>query len=144
MTTPEISYRGSVYPAQCDHMGHMNVQWYVAKFDEATWNFFSDLGITPSFLRKSASGMAAVEQHIKYIRELRAGDVLTIYSRLTELSGKVIRFHHQMINGDTGDTAATTDLVALHMDLNTRKSIMFPEQIVCNANDRLNRQVCDG
>jgi acyl-CoA thioester hydrolase len=34
-----LSYRGAVYPWQCDHMGHMNVMWYVGKFDKATWNF---------------------------------------------------------------------------------------------------------
>lgn len=29
-----ITYRGVVYPWQCDHMGHMNAMWYVGKFDE--------------------------------------------------------------------------------------------------------------
>ena len=29
-----ITYRGVVYPWQCDHMGHMNVMWYAGKFDE--------------------------------------------------------------------------------------------------------------
>jgi acyl-CoA thioesterase FadM len=33
------TYRGVVYPWHCDHMGHMNVMWYVGKFDEATWPF---------------------------------------------------------------------------------------------------------
>ena len=41
-----LSYRGAVYPWHCDHMGHMNVMWYVGKFDEATWNFFSEVGLT--------------------------------------------------------------------------------------------------
>jgi acyl-CoA thioester hydrolase len=36
-----ITYRGTVYPWQCDHMGHMNVMWYVAKFDEASWQLLS-------------------------------------------------------------------------------------------------------
>jgi acyl-CoA thioesterase FadM len=26
------TYRGAVYPWHCDHMGHMNVMWYVGKF----------------------------------------------------------------------------------------------------------------
>ena len=30
-------------------MGHMNVMWCVGKFDEATWNLFSEVGITPAF-----------------------------------------------------------------------------------------------
>jgi hypothetical protein len=29
-----ITYRVVVYPWQCDHKGHMNVMWYVGKFDE--------------------------------------------------------------------------------------------------------------
>ena len=33
----EVTYRGVVYPWDCDHMGHMNVMRYVGKFDEATW-----------------------------------------------------------------------------------------------------------
>ena len=40
------TYRGVVYPWHCDHMGHMNVMWYVGKFDEATWNLFAQVGVT--------------------------------------------------------------------------------------------------
>src|SRR6185295_20168046 len=36
-----LTYRGAVYPWHCDHMGHMNVMWYVGKFDEANWNLFA-------------------------------------------------------------------------------------------------------
>ena len=32
----KVTYRGTVYPLHCDHMGHMNVMWYVGKFDEAS------------------------------------------------------------------------------------------------------------
>ena len=35
------TYRGTVMQWHCDHMGHMNVMWYVGKFDEATWNLFA-------------------------------------------------------------------------------------------------------
>jgi len=51
------TYRGTVYPWHCDHMNHMNVMWYVGKFDEATWNFFALLGATPSYLRGNGRGM---------------------------------------------------------------------------------------
>ena len=34
MAEPILTYRGTVYPWHCDHMGHMNVMWYVGKFDE--------------------------------------------------------------------------------------------------------------
>ena len=79
------TYRGIVYPSQLDHMGHMNVQWYVAKFDEATWSLFSRLGITSEYVRDSNHGMAAVEQKIRYRHEALAGDVLVIDSTVLEM-----------------------------------------------------------
>lgn len=95
-----ITYRGVVYPWQCDHMGHMNVMWYVGKFDEPTWQFFTMLGLTPSFLREQGRGMAAVQQNITYKRELRAGDVVSIRSGVPEIREKVIRFFHEMYNDE--------------------------------------------
>jgi acyl-CoA thioester hydrolase len=61
-----ITYRGTVYPWHCDHMGHMNVMWYVGKFDEATWHILAAVGATPSRLRNESFGLVAVEQHIEY------------------------------------------------------------------------------
>ena len=61
-----LTYKGTIYPWHCDHMGHMNVMWYVGKFDEGTRHFFHALGLTPQFLRENNRGMAAVEQTIQY------------------------------------------------------------------------------
>src|SRR5690349_3101393 len=69
-----ITYRGTVYPWQCDHMGHMNVMWYTGKFDEATWPLLTSLGLTSSRFKSDGTGMAAVEQHLQYKRELHSGD----------------------------------------------------------------------
>ena len=54
----------------------MNIMWYVGKFDEANWNLFAGIGLTPSYLRRSGRGMAAVQQNISYKRELLAGDIV--------------------------------------------------------------------
>jgi acyl-CoA thioester hydrolase len=46
--TDLLTYRGTVYPWQCDHIGHRNVIWYVGKLDETTWHLFVQIGSTPS------------------------------------------------------------------------------------------------
>ncbi len=130
MTADDITYRGTVYPWHCDHVGHMNVMWYVGKFDEATWNLFQRLGITPQYLRDSHRGMAAVDQHIEYKRELHAGDVVTVRSTVLELAGKKVRFRHEMVNEATGETAAITTIVGVHMDTQARKACPFPADIL--------------
>jgi acyl-CoA thioester hydrolase len=124
-----ITYRGAVYPSQCDHMGHMNVASYVAKFDEATWQLFAAIGLAPSRLRTGGIGMAGVEQHIEYKRELYAGDVVTVRSAVLEVKDKVIRFAHEMKNDETGETAAKTTLVAVHLDTTKRKARAFPDDV---------------
>lgn len=121
------TYRGAVYPWHCDHMNHMNVMWYVGKFDEGTWNFFTALGVTPSFLRNNGRGMAAVEQRIAYQRELHAGDTVAVRTGVIALRDKAIRFVHEMCNVETGEIAAITLLTGVYIDTTVRKACMLPE-----------------
>ena len=124
-----LSYRGAVYPWHCDHMGHMNVMWYVGKFDEATWNFFSEIGITRAYMDANGRGMAAVEQAIQYKKELMAGDTVTVHSAVLEVKDKVLRFSHEMRNTQSGEVAATTVLTAVFLNTAARKACPFPAEI---------------
>jgi len=45
-------------------MGHMNVMWYVGKFDEASWQLFAAMGLSRSRMQKENRGVAGVEQRI--------------------------------------------------------------------------------
>ena len=125
----EATYRGTVYPWHCDHIGHMNVMWYVGKFDEASWNMFARLGLTPSYLRESGRGMAAVQQNIAYKRELLAGDLVEVKSRLIEFRDKSIRILHEMRNAEAGDIAASCEITAVHIDRAARKAVPFAPAI---------------
>lgn len=127
------TYRGVVYPWHCDHMGHMNVMWYVGKFDEATWNLFSHLGLTPSFLRAEARGMAAVEQRIAYLSELHAGDTVAIRSGVVAVGAKTIRFFHEMRKAENDALAAVTLLTGVHIDTVARKSAPLPAEVAAHA-----------
>ena len=127
--TPLVTYRGAVYPSQCDHMGHMNVAFYVAKFDEATWQLFAAIGLTRSRLQAEEIGMAGVEQHIEYKRELFPGDVVTVTSTILEMKEKAVRFAHEMRNDATGEIAAKMIVVAVHLDRATRRARAFPDDI---------------
>ena len=128
-----FTYRGMVYPWQCDHMGHMNVMHYVGKFDEAAWNLFARIGLTPSALRRSGRGMAAVEQKIRYQRELLAGDVVAVQSVLTELRDKAIVIEQTLFNAEHGFAAATMTLTGVHLDTVARKAVPFLPEVASRA-----------
>jgi acyl-CoA thioester hydrolase len=125
----EATYRGTVYPWQCDHIGPINIMWHVGKFDEANWNFLARLGLTPSYLRESGRGMIAVQQNVTYKRELLAGDIVEVESRLTEVRDKSLRFVHEMRNAETGEIAAVCEFTGVHLDRKMRKSVPFAAAI---------------
>ena len=139
-----VTYRGTVYRSQCDHMDHMNVQWYVAKFDEATWQLFAAIGLPASRLRAGKIGMAGVEQHLSYMRELFAGDVVTVSTTVLEVKEKAIRFAHDMVRDDTGEVAARTVLVVVHLDAVTRKARPLPDDVRARATAMLEAQHAAG
>jgi len=127
------TYRGAVYPWHCDHMGHMNVMWYVGKFDEATWNLFAAMGVTTAFLRENGRGMAAVQQNITYKRELVAGDTVSVHSAFLEVREKLARFVHEMRHGESGELAALCMLTGVHIDAAARKACPFPQDILARG-----------
>jgi acyl-CoA thioester hydrolase len=133
MSELAITYRGAVYPWHCDHMNHMNVMWYVGKFDEATWNLLAMLGLTPSVLKERGLCMVAVKQETDYKRELVAGDTLTIRSGVIEMREKSVRFFHEMTNNESGEIAAVTILTGVQIDATTRKSRPFEEDVLAQG-----------
>ena len=129
MPEPLLTYRGTIYPWHCDHMGHMNVMWYVGKFDEATWHLLATVGATGTRLRQDGIGMAAVEQRIEYKRELVAGDLITIHSYVQEVREKAVVFVHEMTNQQTQELSARTTLVGVCIDTTTRRATPLPGDI---------------
>ena len=110
-------------------MGHMNVMWYVAKFDEASWQLLATLGLTAARFKREGVGMAAVDQVIEYKRELRPGDVVTVRSSVLRVTDKSISLVHEMTNDGTGEIAATTIVVGVHIDTTTRKARPLPTDV---------------
>ncbi len=143
MPEPTLTYRGTIYPWHCDHMGHMNVMWYVGKFDEASWQLFASLGLTRARLQQEKIGFAGVEQHIEYKRELHAGDVITIRSSIQEVREKSLRFLHEMTNDATQELAARTVLTAVCIDSHARKARPLPPDIRARLGSALQAAPCE-
>jgi acyl-CoA thioester hydrolase len=122
-----VTYRGVVYPWHCDHMGHMNVMWYVGKFDEATWQLAHLMGVTTAYMKNEQKGMVAAEQRIAYKKELVAGNLVYIRSGVIEVKDKSMKFFHEMVNAETEEVAAITWLTGVHIDAMLRKAAPFPE-----------------
>lgn len=129
MYAPIETYRGFVYPWAIDHVGHMNVQSYTARFDEASWHFLARLGLSPTFLKRHGRAAVAADQRTSYRREVLAGSLLHVTSELLALGRSSIRFVHRMYDSETGELVAVTELVGVYFDAERRTSVALPARV---------------
>jgi acyl-CoA thioester hydrolase len=132
-----LYHRATITKAHLDVMGHLNVRWYMAMFDDASWNFFASYGMDESYCRSSGSGGFALKQFIHYLAEVREGERIGIRSRVLGRSAKRIHFMHFMINESTGVLAATLEGLGAHADLRVRRTAPYPPHIAAKIDQFL-------
>lgn len=131
------SYRGRVGAMECDHLGHMNVQFYVARISDAAWHVMASIGMTPAFIRERRQAAAAVRQEIAYLKELLAGDLVCMESGVLEAGERKITFFHRLRKVETDQVAMTSKVFTINMDLDTRRSAPLDPAILARAQARL-------
>jgi acyl-CoA thioester hydrolase len=124
-----ITFRGVVYPAQCDAMGHMNVQHYTAAFDQAMWHLVAQLGFRPSAVAEQRVGWADVRYLINFRRELRAGELYHAESSVVKVGNSSLVTRHRIIDTEAGEIAAEVEMTSVHFDLEKRTSRALPAEI---------------
>jgi acyl-CoA thioester hydrolase len=124
------SYHRQTIPAEyMDQMGHMNVRYYMAVFDKATWRMFADYGLDEQYFRTTENGVFALKQFIQYLAEVRTGESVVVYTRLLGLTDKRIHLMHFMVNQGAGALAAIIESLISHANLKVRKAAPIPDEI---------------
>src|SRR4051794_30661389 len=91
-----VTQQAVIPQSYLDLMGHMNVMWYVHLFSNAMWNVFDRIGIDDAYRAAHHAGVFAIEQHMKYYKEVRVGSHVTVRSRLLGCSEKRLHVIHFM------------------------------------------------
>ena len=113
---------------ECDSNRHMNVMYYVNKFEHAGRHFFMELG-TQFMGSESAIGVVALEQTIQYHKEVFEDNLLYIESDLVEIGNKAFTLFHKMHLSKTQELVATMKVVLVLFDKVKRKAMPFPEDL---------------
>ena len=125
----ETGYSGMLYPMETDHMLHGNVRYYSRAFNESAYFMFTFAGITPEYMRENNLGMAAVEEHSYYRREIHPGDHVIVKTCFIDFSENWLHVWNVMINRTTDEICAVNDQRCLHFDTKRRKATPFPAEI---------------
>ena len=126
---PFDRYRGEVLPEWIDANGHLNLAYYVVLFDYATDALFDAIGIGLRYKEATSHGTFAVETHNLYERELLLGERVHVVTQILGTDSKRLHFAHEMFSLESGQRAATQELMYLHIDLAARRVVPWPAEV---------------
>ncbi len=124
-----LFHRATITEEHLDAMGHMNIRYYMAHFDEASWGFFASFGMDEEYCRIYQAGGFALKHFINYLAEVRLGETIAVRIRILGRSAKRIHFMHFMVNETTGKLAATLEVLGTHADMVIRRTSPYPTHI---------------
>lgn len=124
-----LTYKGAVMTWECDSNRHMNVMYYINKFENAGRNFMLDIGLVEVMDQHEHMGSVALEQVVKYHKEVFEDDILYVESQLLDISNKAFTIFHEMYNGSTRALVSTMKVVVVLFDKKERKALVFPTKL---------------
>ena len=122
-------WRGVVYLSHCNRLGDMSVLWFASRSDGASRRLLSLFGLTISYFRRHKRVTATVQQQVTFNRDLSAGALIEIRSRMLEIRENPLRVPHEVLHTETNATLAGSRLTEAQPDSSTRKSCPLPSEI---------------
>ena len=118
--------RSSVQTWECDQMGHMNVQFYVAKADEGMAALAFAVGLGHGVQQENGATLVPREHHIRFHRELRPGAPFVLRGGVLRALTAGIEFYEEMSNIVGPSLSATFFARAEWCDQQTRGGLPLP------------------
>ncbi|KUF16637.1 MULTISPECIES: acyl-CoA thioesterase [Streptomyces] len=112
---------------ETDTQGHLNQAVYLQYAEHARWSMLRAAGIEQRALIDSGVGPVALENTLRYFRELHAGDEVTVSCAFVWGEGKSFKVEQSVTKAD-GTVAATLTGVAGLLDLTERRMVADPRE----------------
>jgi acyl-CoA thioesterase FadM len=100
------TYRGTVHRWEVDNVDHFTVAYYFERLEDATLALLRALGLDQDSLDGAGRVCATLDCHVRYLRELRVGDILHVRSGVIDVEDDGLVLGHQIF--DSGDGALCT------------------------------------
>jgi len=109
-----------------DYNNHMNVSYYLLIFDKYGADILNDtFKMGEHSAKTTGKSTMIVESHITYNQELKMNDEVDVNLVFFDHDKKRLQYKMEMIHKQKQYLASTIEVLALYVDLNTRKVSEF-------------------
>ena len=142
---PFVSSPMPVEAGWIDYNGHLNMAYYNVLFDRAVDEAYELIGCGLDYVERTKHSCYTAEVHVRYLRELHAGDRVRVTFQLLGYDTKRLHYFEQLFHAEEGWLSATSENMALHVDMAQQKTAPFPihGRIAACPHARRARRVAD-
>jgi len=126
---PFVSSVMRVEPAWIDYNGHLNMAYYNVLFDRAVDEAYELLGVGADYVAQHRHSFFTAEVHVRYLRELHAGDLVRVTFQLLDYDTKRMHYFEQLFHAADGWVSATSENMSLHVDVGRRRTATFVPEV---------------
>ena len=123
-----------------DYNNHMNVSYYLLIFDKYGADILNDSFKMGEYSAKTTGkSTMIVESNITYNQELKIDDLVDVNLVYFDHDKKRLQYKMEMIHKEKKYLASTIEILALYVDLNTRKVSEFETEKLKIMDDYINK-----
>jgi len=105
-----------------DTFGHVNNARYLEIFEQARWDLITDNGFGLDYVKASGTGPVILEITLRFLREVKNRQRMTIRSFMDSYEGKIGRMTQLLID-EAGEICCEGKFVVAQWDTKARKII---------------------
>ena len=111
-----------------DYNGHMNLSYYIMVFDIGAEVILSKFKMGEHSAKTTKKSTMVVETHTTYNQEVKEGDEVDVFISYFDHDNKRLLYKLEMYDKIKNTLSATTEILALYIDLNIRKVTEFEHE----------------
>jgi len=113
-----------------DYNNHMNLSYYILVFDKAAEKILSKFNMGEEAALKTKRSTMVVETHTTYNNEVKEDDNVDVYLSYCDHDKKRLHYRLEMYEKSKNVLSATTEVLALYINLELRKVAEFEKEKV--------------
>ena len=118
-----------------DYNNHMNLSFYILVFDKAAEKILSKFNMGEEAAIKTKRSTMVVETHTTYNNEVKEDDNVDVYLTYCDHDKKRLHYKLEMYERSKNILSATTEVLALYINLDERKVSEFENEKIKIMND---------
>jgi acyl-CoA thioester hydrolase len=119
-------YRCVIYTWECDFNGHLNVRYFLPKFDEGGDHLMLMSGVPLPDLRRRGFALVAAKHEVTYRAQVREGTLVHILGAVAAVGNSSAKLAMKMLDAHGGSLLATCMGVVVLVDQASGKPVAWP------------------